>query len=64
MSTLADSVEKPYRCFSAVLLRQLQAIGTDNLKGGITAKFEKRDTQDGRKDQNGVPFAAWSIALA
>jgi hypothetical protein len=63
MSLVAGSDEvKDYRCFSAVLLRQLNSIGKDNLP--MVARFVRNPTLDGRTDENGKRFAAWAIAVA
>lgn len=48
-----------YHCFSAVLLRQLNAIGVANLP--FKAVFVRRPTQDGRVDAQGRRFQSWSI---
>jgi hypothetical protein len=52
---------RDYHCFSTVLLRQLESIGKHNLP--FRATFVRRPTQDGRKDENGRPFAAWAIKV-
>lgn len=63
LSKVGEGVEDAldYHCFSAVLLRQLTSIGKNNLP--IVATFVRRETQDGRKDERGNRFAAWSIKV-
>jgi hypothetical protein len=56
-----DAEPQMYRCFSAVLKRQLDVIGQDNLP--VVASFERRETNDGRTDETGRRFAAWSIRV-
>lgn len=52
---------KDYHCFSTVLLRQLLAIGEENLP--FKATFVRRETSDGRVDETGRRYAAWTIKV-
>jgi hypothetical protein len=56
-----DDEPEMYRCFSAVLLRQLEAIGEANLP--VLASFQRKPTLDGRTDETGKRYAAWSILV-
>jgi hypothetical protein len=57
----SDNEPEMYRCFSAVLLRQLEAIGEDNLP--VKASFQRKETLVGRVDETGKRYAAWSILV-